>query len=188
VSWVFVVGPSGAGKDSVIERTRRTLGQRSDIVFARRVVTRPAQTGSDHEAMSEFDFHRLRGHGGLAWHWEAHGFGYGVPLRYAHQVAWGRVVVVNGSREHVAGLAPAANIQRVLIGAPGAEVASRLLDRGREPPDAIAARLARNARLARPEADLVIDNANGSLNAAAGVLRRYLEALAQAQKFYAAAG
>lgn len=45
-AWVFVCGPSGAGKDSVLAWAREALAGRSDIVFARRLITRPAQSGS----------------------------------------------------------------------------------------------------------------------------------------------
>jgi len=45
--WVFVCGPSGAGKDSVLAWASDHLAGRRDIVFARRMVTRPMQPGSD---------------------------------------------------------------------------------------------------------------------------------------------
>ena len=73
-TWIFVCGPSGAGKDSVIASARQTLGARADIVFARRMITRGTKAGSDHEAVDEAEFSFLRECRGLAWHWEAHGF------------------------------------------------------------------------------------------------------------------
>jgi len=171
--WVFVCGPSGAGKDSVIAWARQALAERGDIVFARRMITRPAQAGSDHEPVEEDDFRFLRASGALAWHWEAHGFAYGVPARYAHQVAWGRVVVVNGSREHVAGLRrdPALRVVQVTAGA--ADLSQRLRQRERESPAAIASRLARNEQLGKVDADLVIAN-DRELAAAGAQLARYL--------------
>ena len=180
-TWVFVCGPSGAGKDSVIAWARQALGARSDIVFARRMITREAQAGSDHEPVSGEDFRFLRASNALAWHWEAHGFGYGVPMRYAHQVAWGRVVVVNGSREHADGLPPDGRIRRALVTAPLSQLMERLHGRGRETADAVEQRLSRNALLAGRTADLVIEN-GGALAAAGAALQNYLEALALAAR------
>lgn len=176
-AWVFVCGPSGAGKDSVIAWAQQALGPRSDIVFARRMITRPAQAGSDHEPVADADFHFLRDSAALAWHWQAHGFCYGVPMRYTHQVAWGRVVVVNGSREHARSLAADPRIRVVLVTAPPAQLAARLHSRGRDEPAAVARRLARNAGLAEPEADLVIWN-DGAMATAGAALQRYLETIA----------
>jgi ribose 1,5-bisphosphokinase len=177
-TWVFVCGPSGAGKDSVIDWARRTLGPRSDIVFAQRLITRPAQEGSDHQPVSGDDFRFLRESAAFAWHWEAHGFGYAIPQRYAHQVAWGRIVVVNGSREHVESVPPRSGVRRVLVSAPAHQLASRLAGRRRDEPEAIATRLARNAQLAAPQADLVIEN-TGTLHAAGAALVRFLASLTQ---------
>lgn len=175
--WVFVCGPSGAGKDSVIGLARKALAARTDIVFARRIVTRPAQSQSDHEPATQAEFDVLRRAGALAWHWQAHGFDYGVPLRYAHQVAWGRIVVVNGSREHAQQLSLHPLVHCVLVNAAPAQVAARLEQRGRDEPDALAARLERNRRLAPVAADFEIDN-DGLPQAAGAALRRHLEALA----------
>lgn len=174
-AWVFVCGPSGAGKDSVLAWAREALAGRSDIVFARRLITRPAQPGSDHDPIDPDDHAFLRDSAALAWHWEAHGFGYGVPMRYARQVAWGRIVVVNGSREHAQAIAPGPTLRRVLVTAPPAQLADRLRRRGRDEAVAIAGRLARNARVAL-DADLVIHN-DTAIGAAGARLRRFLEAL-----------
>jgi ribose 1,5-bisphosphokinase len=180
-AWVFVCGPSGAGKDSVIAWALQALGPRSDIVFARRMITRPAQAGSDHEPIGDADFAFLRESAALAWHWQAHGFCYGVPERYARQVAWGRVVVVNGSREHAQTLAADPSIRRVLLTAPAAQLAARLHHRGRDEPEALARRLARNAEPAWLQADLLIQN-DDAIATAGAALQRYLETLSPASQ------
>lgn len=156
-TWVFVCGASGAGKDSVIGWAREHLAARHDIVFAQRIVTRSEPSGLDHQAVDPAQFEDLRRRAALAWHWQAHGYCYGIAARYARQVAWGRVVVVNGSREHVTRLAQD-GISTVLIGAQSTQLAERLARRGRDAPEAIAERLARNARFDRESADLVIRN------------------------------
>ena len=175
--WVLVCGPSGAGKDSVIALARQALAARSDIVFAQRIITRPAQPGSDHEAATREEFNTLVRGGGLAWHWHAHGFDYGVPLRYAHQVAWGRIVVLNGSREHARQLASDPLVHCVLVSAPPDQLVSRLRERGRDEPGSVAERLARNEGLGPVQPDLVIHN-DAAAEVAGAVLSRHLEALA----------
>lgn len=114
-AWVFVCGASGAGKDSVMAWAQQRLAERSDIVFSRRVVTRKAQPGADDTAVTPAQFDALRLSGGLSWHWEAHGLRYGIGAHYAAAVQDGRAVVVNGSREHLQGLAPGADLRVVQI-------------------------------------------------------------------------
>ncbi|MCY7317693.1 MAG: phosphonate metabolism protein/1,5-bisphosphokinase (PRPP-forming) PhnN [Ramlibacter sp.] len=176
--WVFVCGPSGAGKDSVIALAREGLAGRGDIVFARRMITRPAQPGSEHDPVTAAQLELLLRHGGgLAWHWQAHGFDYAVAMHYGHQVDAGRIVVVNGSREHVKGLAADPNVHCVLVTASPEQLAARLVQRGRDAPAAVTERLARSDRLEAIAADLVIHN-SGQPDTAGAALRRHLEALA----------
>ncbi|MDP1741372.1 MAG: phosphonate metabolism protein/1,5-bisphosphokinase (PRPP-forming) PhnN [Polaromonas sp.] len=172
-AWVFVCGPSGAGKDSVLEAARQLLSSRPDIVFARRMVTRAAQAGSDHDAVSEAVFLDLLASGGLSWHWQAHGYSYGIARRYERDVLAGCRVVVNGSREHVLGLAPAPGLRVVEVTANPQQVASRLIQRGRDSSSAVADRLARNGSFSGLQADMVIVN-DGALTDAGRCLADYL--------------
>ena len=172
-NWIFVCGPSGAGKDSVIASAQQRLAQRKDILFARRVVTRPVQPGSDHDALTEQDFLGLLEGGGLRWHWQAHGFYYGIEERYAADVQAGSRVVVNGSRAHFLGLAPSPTIRMVQITTQPQELAIRLAQRGRDSPSAVSARLHRNALFADIKADYEIVN-DASLAIAGQCLADYL--------------
>jgi ribose 1,5-bisphosphokinase len=174
-AWIFVCGPSGAGKDSVIESARQALAARQDIVFARRMVTRPAQPGSDHEPVAEADFLALLRAGGLSWHWQAHGFYYAISQRYAGDVQAGRSVVVNGSREHVNSLAPSPGLRVVQVTADQTRLADRLARRGRDASEAVAQRLARNTRFTGMQADCVIVN-DAELAVAGQRLADYLAA------------
>jgi phosphonate metabolism protein PhnN/1,5-bisphosphokinase (PRPP-forming) len=144
--WVFVCGASGAGKDSVMAWAQQRLAERPDVVFSRRVVTRETLPGADDTAVTPAQFDALRLTGGLSWHWQAHGLRYGIGTHYASAVQEGRVVVVNGSREHVQGLAPDADIRVVQIVAEPRQLAHRLAQRGRDDPQAVHTRLTRNAR------------------------------------------
>jgi ribose 1,5-bisphosphokinase len=172
-AWIFICGPSGAGKDSVIAWARQALSEHKDIVFVRRLVTRAMHPGSDHASVTRPDFLSLLQNGGLRWHWQAHGFHYGVDLRYAADVQAGRLVLVNGSRAHVAGLIPAEGLRVVQITAGPATLAARLTQRGRDAPEAVAERLVRNAHFTNLEADCTIAN-DGDLPAAGQRLVDYL--------------
>jgi ribose 1,5-bisphosphokinase len=171
--WVFVCGPSGSGKDSVIDSARQTLSGRSDIVFARRMVTRPVQPGSDHDPVTAPVFAGLLQSGSLSWHWQAHGFCYGIASQYADAVRAGCLVVVNGSRAHVNSLSPSSDLRVVQISTDPERLATRLAQRGRDSDRAVADRLARNATFSGMSADCVIAN-DGELQVAGQRLADYL--------------
>ncbi|HWB51752.1 MAG TPA: phosphonate metabolism protein/1,5-bisphosphokinase (PRPP-forming) PhnN [Stellaceae bacterium] len=162
---VLVVGPSGAGKDSIIAGAAARLRGDPRIVFARRVVTRPADaSGEDHIAVSPAEFAGLRNADGLLLHWTAHGLDYGLPALLATALDEGRAVVANVSRTVVAEarirLAP---VQIIAVEASHETLAARLAARGRETAADIAARLARSGALAPTDADTVIAN-DGTLD------------------------
>ncbi len=171
--WVFVCGASGAGKDSVMAWAQQRLAERPDIVFSRRVVTREAQPGADDAAVTLAQFDALRLSGGLSWHWQAHGFRYGIGAHYAAAVLDGRVVVVNGSREHLLGLAPGADLRVVQILAEPQQLAERLAQRGRDDPQSVHTRLTRNARFGGLRAHYTVYN-HGALAEAGQQLLAYL--------------
>ncbi len=143
---VYVMGPSGAGKDSVLNRARAMLAHDAPVVFAHRYITRPSAAGGEnHVALSTAEFDLRRQNGLFAFHWHAHGNSYGIG-REIH--AWrraGLTVVVSGSREHFQNIgADDPDTLPVLITAPGERLAERLIARGREDGAAAAARLRRS--------------------------------------------
>jgi phosphonate metabolism protein PhnN/1,5-bisphosphokinase (PRPP-forming) len=176
--WVFVVGPSGAGKDSVINCAQQLLTGQKNIVFSSRLVTRPSQAGSEHDPIPEQEFRLLMASGSLSWHWQAHGFSYGVAAHYETDVQAGRLVVVNGSRAHVNSVLSADDIKVVEVTASNDQLASRLQQRGRDDAQAITSRLARNASLRQVSADCLIVN-NNTLATAGQQLADYLVATLQ---------
>jgi ribose 1,5-bisphosphokinase len=170
---ILVVGPSGVGKDSIIAGTAKRLCEDERIVFARRVITRPAEAGGeDHLAMAPVEFAAWRDAGRLMLHWRAHGFDYGLPQELAAALDEGRSVVANVSRTVVAeARARFAPVLVVPISASAATLAARLTGRGRESPADIDSRLKRAGALPPDQADAVIDN-DGALEAA---VERFVE-------------
>ncbi len=137
-----VVGPSGAGKDTLIAAARLA---RPGLHVARRVVTRPEEAGGEpFEGVSEAEFARRKAAGAFALDWQAHGLSYGVPIAIDAALAEGRDVLFNGSRamlgtawEHYPSLA----VVHVTASIP--VLAERLAARGREGRAEIVQRLAR---------------------------------------------
>ena len=54
--FVLVVGPSGAGKDTLLGLARRELAGDPRFLFARRVVTRESSTAEEHDCLSPAAF------------------------------------------------------------------------------------------------------------------------------------
>jgi phosphonate metabolism protein PhnN/1,5-bisphosphokinase (PRPP-forming) len=145
---VLIVGPSGAGKDTLLDAARQVLAEDSRFVFARRCITRPADAGGEaHEAMDEAAFERRRVVGGFALWWRAHGLSYGIPADIDRDIAAGRVVIASVSRAMIAEAARRYSVRVVEITAPPAVLASRLAQRQREDADRIAERLSRQIEL-----------------------------------------
>lgn len=178
---VYVIGPSGAGKDSVLAALRTRWPQEIPVHWARRTISRPGTAeGEQHEAVDDQAFLRLSDTQAFALQWDANGLHYGVrhaelaPLRQGH---W---VFVNGSRKHLPTLLrqwPAAQV--VHIGASPDILRRRLLARGRETPEAVEARLAREVQLQLPEGSIRIRN-DGALEHAAEQLLAELRPHSQA--------
>lgn len=172
---VLVVGPSGAGKDSLIDAARHALVGQPCFAFPRRLVTRPRNPSSeDHDTLTQEDFARQRDAGAFFLHWDAHGLRYALPGSIADDLATGRTVVANVSRAVIdeARRKHCATTVVVVTASP-AVLAARLAARGREDAAAVERRLAR----AVPEPsgpDVVTVMNEGPLAAA---VERFLEIL-----------
>ncbi|MEO3430365.1 phosphonate metabolism protein/1,5-bisphosphokinase (PRPP-forming) PhnN [Pelagibius sp. CAU 1746] len=145
----LVVGPSGAGKDSLIEGARRALADLPQFTFPRRIITRRSDPGSeDHATLSEAEFDAQRAAGAFFLHWDAHDLRYALPGSIADALAGGGTVVANVSRKVIAEACrrhPMTTV--VFVTAPPEVLERRLLARGREDAAAVTRRLDRSAAL-----------------------------------------
>jgi ribose 1,5-bisphosphokinase len=172
---ILVVGPSGAGKDTLIGLARDAFAFDPRVVFPRRLVTRPVGAFEDHDTFTEDDF--LAGHaaGLYPLAWRAHGLCYALPPSVTDAVRQGSVVVANVSRAVLAAARERfANVSVILVSAPPEVLSQRLAKRGRN--EDVAARLARSAP-ATPHVphDLEIVNV-GRPEAAAAALNDQIDA------------
>ena len=99
---VLVVGPSGAGKDTLISAARKQLAGDRRFVFVRRTVTRAENTFEDHDTVTTDQFAATAAAGGYALHWKAHDLCYGLSSDIDKQIAAGHIVVSNVSRGVIA--------------------------------------------------------------------------------------
>lgn len=175
---VLVVGPSGAGKDTLIAAARAALAEDPRFVFPRRDVTRPAVVAiEDHDSVSEAEFAARLERGAYALNWDAHGLRYGLPSSIADDIAAGRVVVCNGSRAMTEAAARQfAGTRVILIEASPDIRAQRLAKRGRESASEIAARLARETPDV-PAGAIRINN-SGAIGAGAAAFLAALRSMA----------
>ena len=171
---ILVVGPSGAGKDSIIIAARRAFEARRDVVFPQRIVTRKVDPEiEDHATVSMSDFEALEAGGAFAASWRAHGHAYGVPGSIGEDLSAGRVVVVNVSRGAIAGLRHRfSRVHVVHLSAASDVLAARLRARGRETDSEIARRVARaeSAEIPAPPMSL-LDNSGALADAVDGFLK-----------------
>lgn len=183
-AFVAVVGPSGAGKDTILALAQRALGEEPKLRFARRVITRVSQVeAEDHDCLDEAAFSAAEAAGAFCLTWGAHGLRYGLPSALAEDCRAGTTVIANVSRR---ALAPAtrrfAHVHVVEITAPRELLVQRIAGRGRESAEEIEARLARSVELTVPEGargPYQIDNSGAAEDAAAafvGLVRRVMTA------------
>jgi ribose 1,5-bisphosphokinase len=156
---VLVVGPSGAGKDTLLNLARaRCAGDRA-IAFPRRIVTREASPSEDNRQLAPEAFRAALARGEFAVHWEAHGHCYALPRDVEGDVRAGRIVVANVSRTVVDALRDVyADVVVVEITAPPQLLAERLAIRARGSDGAIELRLRRDVDAAHAAPDVTIVN------------------------------
>ena len=145
----YVIGASGAGKDSLINYLRNNMPDDAPVLFAHRYITRPADAGGEnHVALSTAEFERRNDLGCFAMHWYSHETHYGIGKEVNVWLSHGINVVMNGSRGYLndaSALYP--NLVPVLISVDPDVLCDRLFARGRETAEQIKQRLTQAIKL-----------------------------------------
>ncbi|NVD42372.1 phosphonate metabolism protein/1,5-bisphosphokinase (PRPP-forming) PhnN [Ensifer sp. HO-A22] len=165
---VVVVGPSGAGKDSVMGFAARHFSDCADIHFVRRVITRPSDAGGEvHESVSIAEFADMEQAGAFAVSWDAHGLKYGIPEDVRRNVESGTTAIVNGSRSALPAFRAAfGDIAIAVITAEPTVLAKRLAERGRESEEDVLRRLSRQVPDVTTGPDVTLIDNSGRLEIA----------------------
>lgn len=165
----YIVGPSGVGKDSLIETVRHRYVDQ--FMVAHRYITRCANAGGEnHVALSEAEFASRRTNQLFAMHWVAHGNHYGVGSEVFSWLKQGHNVILNGSRAQLTQAKAAfgqALVPVVVTVAPSV-LRQRLLQRGRETDEEIERRLLRSQQFGLDDVEGVyeLDNSQSLEQAA----------------------
>ncbi len=168
----LVVGPSGAGKNTLIDGARRFLEGDARFVFARRMVTRPGHAPGD-IAMAPDDFEEARRRGAFTLSWHAHGFAYGVPRDISKALEGGRCVIANVSRSVIADARKTFPRVRVVhVKAPAKLLRQRLAQRSREPADDQEERIRRAVPVEGDDVESLVND--GPVDHAIGAMVRIL--------------
>ncbi|SNB66450.1 MULTISPECIES: phosphonate metabolism protein/1,5-bisphosphokinase (PRPP-forming) PhnN [unclassified Agrobacterium] len=174
---IVVVGPSGAGKDTLMDFAATQLSGRPGFHFTRRVITRSGDAGGEnHNAVSMHEFNRLKDAGAFAVSWEAHGLKYGIPVAVYHHLDAGDVVIANGSRSALPHFGTAfSRLKVVNIVAQPDVLARRLEQRGRESRQDILRRLERSSLTVVGDFDVTTVDNSGAIEDAGTTIMQLLE-------------
>lgn len=172
----LVVGPSGAGKDTLLLAARQRLDGDLRYFFPQRVISRPAEAGGeDHLPVTESGFDAMQAAGQFLLCWRAHGLRYGIPASAGMALQQGRNVIVNVSRSVLGEARERFQPVRILsVEVPPEVLRTRLLERGREMPEDVERRLERAAAFEISGGDVETIRNDGSLEEAT---RQFMAAL-----------
>ena len=192
----LAMGPSGAGKDTLLLGARSALASAGDetVTFIKRNITRAADSTTDIEtSVTAESFEAAEAAGEHALSWAAHETRYAIPAATLDAaLASGKRCLLNVSRTTVEaarayGKARDADVYALYITCGEAELKRRLLARGREDEAAVDARLARSrGKDMVPSGEHVLTVMNeGGVEVGVDFVRRLLlgepEAIAQAR-------
>lgn len=158
----FLVGPSGVGKDTLLNHLKQNQYSEKQPLVAHRYITRPVRDNDEnHVELSESEFNRRKQVGLFLFDWESHGYQYAIGREVKKWRKSGFNVILNGSRKY---LKKAREIHPTLtpiwMTVSDDVLRQRLIGRGRENPTELEARIQRNHELnkLKPEDCVYINN------------------------------
>jgi ribose 1,5-bisphosphokinase len=165
---IYVMGPSGVGKDSVLRFARAAIKPGEKVAFAHRYITRPPDDRHENYiSLTNAEFDTRRDAGLFAFDWRAYELRYAVGIETQAWREAGMTVIVSGSREHYLDGRPwPASFKPVMITADPETLARRLAQRGRETAALQSIRLARGRSLSLSDPAIVTIDNSGPLEAA----------------------
>ena len=145
----YIIGGSGAGKDSLIDYIRKHVPEHAPVEIIRRHITRSENAGGEnHIALTEEEFLNYKDNNHFSMDWFSHNTYYGIGKELNSLLSKNVSVVMHGSRAY---LSEAPNkyhdIIPVLISVDPLILSERLFTRGRENYDEIQKRIAQAVRL-----------------------------------------
>ena len=174
------LGPSGAGKDTLLMAAQKLLASHKNVVFVKRHITRDPSKITDLEiAVTSTEFDEFHKAGEYALNWQAHDTKYAI--RHAElnaELAAGKRCVLNVSRTQIPIVlerySERCEVYVLNITATPETLRARLQDRGRESAESVEQRLAR-ALQDVPTGEFVITVLNeGTIEAGAERVARAL--------------
>jgi ribose 1,5-bisphosphokinase len=131
---IYLIGPSGVGKDSLLKYVRECLPHDAPVMIAHRYITRPQEIGGEnHIALTEGEFAARMQRGCFSLCWFSHQTWYGIGNEIDQWLSMGLNVVVNGSRAYLQeALQIYPDLIPVLVTAEQSILRRRLENRGRE--------------------------------------------------------
>lgn len=154
---VLVVGPSGAGKDTLMQAAAERLAPTGRFHFVQREITRPADAGGEnHIAIDGKAFAEKEAQDAYLLTWRAHGNCYAIPREPAHALRQaGVAVVANVSRTVLdAARARLQPVHIVEVSASPDVLRARIAARGRENAEDVAARVERGGAISISGSDI----------------------------------
>lgn len=176
---ILIVGPSGSGKDTLLDAAKAHFQDVSSLRFSQRIITRRDQIGEEHEFVSDADFARIEQEGGFFLAWQAHDLHYGIAIGVLEDLGTGQTVIVNTSRKAIAEAREKwPHVHVIYVDAHEDVRRARLQKRGREAGGNIDQRVRRGEALDLPNAPWLtrVDN-SGAL---ADGIERFIAAITEA--------
>lgn len=145
----YIMGPSGAGKDSVIKEVSEHFGD--EISRPLRYITRKiaANDAEHHNVLTPQTFEEFSEKSCFSLYWKANGFHYGYDKQWLADLDEGKIVLLNGSRSYwdEAKIKYGEKLCPIYFNISLEQQANRLQGRGRESAKEIEARISRSQDL-----------------------------------------